>query len=122
MSTQELRQLADGGLVEIGAHTGTHPLLSMLPESEQRFEIEVSKRYLEEVTEKPVVSFAYPYGGKNDYTHESVHCVRKAGFSLACSNFPGIIWPATNRFELPRFLIRDWSGDEFERRLERIVG
>jgi len=122
LTPQELRQLAQGGLVEIGAHTATHPVLSLLPESEQQSEIELSKRRLEDVTEKPVVSFAYPYGGKADYTRQSVACVRKAGYSLACSNFPGIIWPATNRFELPRFLIRDWSGDEFERRLERIVG
>jgi peptidoglycan/xylan/chitin deacetylase (PgdA/CDA1 family) len=120
MNEAEVRQLAQGGLIEIGAHTASHPLLSSLDNRDQIAEIEASKNDLQQVTQKPVVSFAYPYGGKKDYTRQSVEFVRKAGFLLACSNFPGMIWGSTNRFELPRFLVRDWDGEEFERRMERI--
>jgi len=48
----ELRELASGGLVEIGAHTLTHPVLAALPADQQQHEIGGSKRRLEALTGK----------------------------------------------------------------------
>jgi peptidoglycan/xylan/chitin deacetylase (PgdA/CDA1 family) len=117
LSPQEIRQLADGGLVEIGAHTVTHPVLSALPITQQEQEIRQSKTQLEEILNQPIKSFAYPYGTKDDYTHETVELVRQAKYTCACSNYMGVTQPKTPRYELPRFVVRDWDGDEFERRL-----
>jgi hypothetical protein len=44
--------------------------------------------------------------------------VKEAGFTLACSNFPGLVRWGTPRHEIPRFLVRNWSGEEFGRRLD----
>ena len=121
MTEQELRLLGDGGLIEVGAHTVTHPQLSSLAPGEQEQEIKTSKRQLEELTGRRIETFAYPYGGTKDYTRRSADLVRNAGFSLACSNFPGIVWRTTNKFELPRILVRDWDGEEFGRRLHHIL-
>jgi peptidoglycan/xylan/chitin deacetylase (PgdA/CDA1 family) len=119
MTEVQLRCLIDG-LMEVGAHTVSHPMLSSMDPNEQESEIKLSKHRLEELTEKPVTTFAYPYGGRHDYNRQSVECVRRAGFSLACSNFSGMVWPTTNSLELPRFLIRNWDGNEFERKLQEI--
>ena len=114
---EELTRLADGGLVEIGAHTVSHPVLSALPADAQAHEISRSKTRLEEILGHTVASFAYPFGARSHYTEQTVAAVRAAGFEWACSNFGGIVGPATDRFQLPRFLVRDWDGDEFDRRL-----
>jgi len=118
LSRDEIRELADGGLVEVGAHTVTHPILSSITADVQRDEIRNSKMALEEILEKPVLSFAYPYGQRGDYTGTTVDLVREQGLASACSNFTGVVQPGVDRFQLPRFVVRDWDGDEFERRLK----
>lgn len=117
LSHEEIRQLADGGLVEIGAHTVTHPVLSAIPRAQQQQEIGQSKNELEQILNEPVVSFAYPYGTRDDYNRDSVEIVKQTNFSCACSNFRGVVQPRTSRYELPRFVVRDWDGAEFERQL-----
>ena len=117
MTPQELRQLADGGLVEIGAHTVTHPQLSVQAAEEQRWEIQESRRVLQETIGKSVVSFAYPYGGRTDYTDVTAGLVRDAGYRQACTTSRGCVTKRTDLFQLPRFLVRDWDGEEFARRL-----
>jgi len=117
LTHEEIRQLADGGLVEIGAHTVTHPVLSAIPVAQQQQEISESKFQLEEILNQPVESFAYPYGTREDYTRDSVEIVKQTNFSCACSNFTGVVQPRTSLYELPRLVVRDWDGDEFERRL-----
>jgi hypothetical protein len=65
---------------EIGAHTMTHPDLSQLSDREAGKEILDSKKYLEKIIRKPVVSFCYPYG---KYTKRQILQVKKAGFYVA---------------------------------------
>ena len=62
LSETEVAKLADGGLIEIGAHTVNHPKLRLLSQAEQQQEISESKRRLEAVIGATVMSFAYPYG------------------------------------------------------------
>jgi peptidoglycan/xylan/chitin deacetylase (PgdA/CDA1 family) len=113
----EVLQLAAGGLVEIGAHTVTHPVLSTLSNAEQYAEIQQSKTDLEKILGHAVTSFAYPYGSTSDYTNETVAAVRQAGYARACANFSGTVRMNSDRFQLPRFLVRDWDGDSFARQL-----
>jgi glycosyltransferase involved in cell wall biosynthesis/peptidoglycan/xylan/chitin deacetylase (PgdA/CDA1 family) len=119
LSPQEAGTLARGGLVDIGAHTVTHPCLAALPSAAQRAEIHEGKAVLEEVLGRPVTTFAYPYGRLCDYTPDTVAIVKAAGFSLACSNFTGTVTTAVDPLQLPRRVVRDWDGEEFERRLEQ---
>jgi peptidoglycan/xylan/chitin deacetylase (PgdA/CDA1 family) len=113
LTEQELRTLAAGDLVEIGAHTLTHPVLAKLTPDEQQHEIGGSKRRLEALTGKSITSFAYPYGKKNHYTRETVKTVQANGFDCACSNFGGLVTRSSNRFVLPRFQPMDWDGERF---------
>jgi peptidoglycan/xylan/chitin deacetylase (PgdA/CDA1 family) len=120
LTLEELRRLACDGLVDIGAHTVTHPVLARLEPSRQRDEIRGSKAQLEEALGRGVRSFAYPYGTAADIEPTTVALVEEAGFDYACTNVPRRLTKRTHRFELPRVLVRDWNGDEFARRLSAI--
>lgn len=115
---EELIRLAEGGLIEVGAHTVSHPLLSAIPLIEQAEEIARSKTQLEEIVGQPVNSFAYPFGGQSHYTEQTVTAVREAGFARACSSFAGLVCRGTDPWQLPRIVVRNWDRDEFTRALE----
>jgi peptidoglycan/xylan/chitin deacetylase (PgdA/CDA1 family) len=117
MTPEEVCRLADGGLVEVGAHTETHPVLATQPVETQQKEITESKRHLEVIIGRRVTAFSYPYGGRSDVGQDAVRLVREAGYDLACANFPSPITRRSNAFFLPRYLVRDWDGEEFARRL-----
>jgi peptidoglycan/xylan/chitin deacetylase (PgdA/CDA1 family) len=119
LSLEEVLALKQGQLIEVGAHTVTHPTLSALPPDAQRDEIQGSKAELERVLGDPVTSFAYPHGGRSDYAAETVDIVREAGFACACSNSAGIVGQPSDRFRLPRIHVQDWDREEFARRLSR---
>ena len=117
MVVAELQALAQGELVEIGAHTLTHPQLSALDRDGQAAEIRQSRAVLQEVTGQDVVSFAYPYGGRTDYTADSVRLVREGGFAGACATITGAVRSTTSPFEIPRLHVDDCDGDGLARRL-----
>lgn len=120
MTTADLRQLAEGDLVEVGSHTVTHAQLSARPVSEQQREIFESHRQLQDIVDKPVVSFSFPFGTREDYDADTVDLVRRAGFEQACVNMRGQVTRGTDRYRLPRFVVRDWNGEEFARRLQQM--
>jgi peptidoglycan/xylan/chitin deacetylase (PgdA/CDA1 family) len=115
----EVACLADGGSIEIGAHSVSHRPLVILPAAEQRREIAHSKTYLEGILRKPVTSFSYPYGLRSDYSPETTTIVEETGFKRACSNVAGVAWHGSDRFQLPRFWVQDWNGATFSRWLQR---
>jgi peptidoglycan/xylan/chitin deacetylase (PgdA/CDA1 family) len=119
LSPGELGELAQGGLVEIGCHTVTHPKLASLPASLQRDEINQSKSSLEELVGRRIKSFAYPYGRPCDYTAETVTVVKEAGFDSACSTSNGVVSRRSNRFELPRFQVPDVDGGTLDSMLKQ---
>lgn len=117
MTKADIRKAMKEGTLDFGAHTRSHPALNRLPLEEQREEIASGKRMLEAVTGGSVMSFAYPYGSPWDVTAATVRLAREAGFSAACANTPGPVDSESDLFWLPRCLVRDWSGEEFEMRL-----
>jgi peptidoglycan/xylan/chitin deacetylase (PgdA/CDA1 family) len=118
LTKAEAQVLASGGLIEIGAHTANHPVLSMLSAKAQEAEIRQSKQHLAQVLGKAVTSFAYPYGSLSDYGGDTVKLVKGMDFTCACSTFADVVRPSSDRFQLPRFMVRDWNGEEFTRRMQ----
>jgi peptidoglycan/xylan/chitin deacetylase (PgdA/CDA1 family) len=117
MSAEEVISLADGGLVSVGGHTRSHPVLSSLSVDRQFDEIMSSKETLEDILGTRVNGFSYPFGTRREYDKSTAKLVRRAGFFNACANEPGLMRSPNQVFEIPRFLVRDWPGDTFERRL-----
>jgi peptidoglycan/xylan/chitin deacetylase (PgdA/CDA1 family) len=89
LTIDEVAELRAGRLVEVGAHSMTHPSLADLPAAAQQREIQGSKARLEEVLGQPISSFAYPHGSATD---ETVAIVRDSGFRHACSSRADTLW------------------------------
>jgi peptidoglycan/xylan/chitin deacetylase (PgdA/CDA1 family) len=114
LTQEEVRQLAESRLVEIGAHTLSHPCLPVLSEPEQLREVSASKELLEEWTGRAIQSFSYPFGALTEATRE---IVRRASFTRACTTQPATAGPGDDPLALPRFPLADRDGDAFDRSL-----
>jgi peptidoglycan/xylan/chitin deacetylase (PgdA/CDA1 family) len=91
-------RLADAGM-EIGAHTMTHPFLTLLNPAEQAREVAESAALARERTGAEITGLAYPVGDHDDRT---VDAVRDAGLSYAVTTAAGDCVPGTPPFRLPR--------------------
>lgn len=118
MDADDLRALAGGGLIDIGVHTMTHPVLSALSIDRQREEIHGSKAVIEEILQRQVCGFSYPYGAPATYSSETINAVKDAGFEYACSTSASLVAEGSDSYQLPRFQVGDWNGDEFAAQLQ----
>jgi peptidoglycan/xylan/chitin deacetylase (PgdA/CDA1 family) len=114
MTRDEVRRLILDGLITIGAHTVTHPVLPELRAPARERELAESKIACEELAEAPVAGFAYPYG---EFDAVSRAAVIAAGFGFACAAQNRSIAATSDVFALPRIQIRDCNGDAFEQTL-----
>lgn len=114
LSADEVLALGRDGLIEIGAHSVTHPVLPVFDAGAQEEEIKQSKAACEALLERPVQAFAYPYG---QYTPQTMALVRAAGFACACTCDADIVHRRSQCHILPRVYVGDWDGAEFEKRL-----
>lgn len=114
LDREEAARLASGGLVEIGAHTLTHPSLPAHSASRQRAEIEGGKAACEAIAGCRMASFSYPFG---DHAEATCALVREAGFASACTTQAAAFRPSADPFRVPRVQMLDWTGAELERRL-----
>lgn len=116
LSRDEVMSLKRLGLIELGAHTVTHPSLPAIPEGNQSEEIRNCKLELEQLLDQSVTNFAYPYG---HYGAKTMALVREAGFSSACSTTPGVVNERSDLFNLPRIKVEDWDGEGMSRMLSK---
>jgi len=112
LTRSELERLAESPLIEIGAHTMTHPTLALTPIEEQRREIAGCRTALERVLERSVSAFAYPYGNPStDYTSETVGAVRDARFDVAFTTGDSYATTGCEPLEIPRFMMLTAVGE-----------
>lgn len=77
----QLHEIADSG-VECAAHSDTHPQLDDVPRQRVRHELSRPKHVLEDRLQRPVRSFAYPFGFYSRWVREMVE---ETGYSSACT-------------------------------------
>jgi peptidoglycan/xylan/chitin deacetylase (PgdA/CDA1 family) len=92
----------DDELVEIGAHTYTHPQLDTLPSSAAVEEIRRCKLELEDELGREIPSFAYPHGY---YSRGVVRAVRDAEYNSACGVMNALSSDKDRLFALARLTI-----------------
>jgi peptidoglycan/xylan/chitin deacetylase (PgdA/CDA1 family) len=98
----ELRQLARDGLVTIGAHSVTHPILSRMEEPEAEAEIRGPRQELERALGIPVTVFSYPNGRQEDFTAACQQMAAAAGYGIAFSTMGGLARPGCDLYAVPR--------------------
>ena len=104
MTAAQLRMLAQApGIVELGAHSITHPHLDELHDAEIEREVRVSKLQLEELIGRSVEGFAYPYGS---YDRRVRAAVVAAGYRCATAVKNALSHPADDPFALARWTVR----------------
>lgn len=109
-----IREMNKSGLVTIAAHTYSHQRLSLITAKEQKIDIQKNKNYLENILKKKIEYFAYPFGQKNDYTKVTMEILKRLNFKLSFTAFPGIITGHSNRYELPRYIVKNWCLEVFK--------
>ena len=104
MSWDELKPFAAEPLVSIGAHTMTHCNLAHEPDEIASDEIATSRARIEDVLQRQVLHFAYPYGDKAAAGKREFALTSAAGFQSAVTTRPGMIFPesAEHPMALPR--------------------
>jgi peptidoglycan/xylan/chitin deacetylase (PgdA/CDA1 family) len=75
---EQVREMAQSPLIEIGSHTHRHYNLSRIDPELVMEELSKSKQILEEITQKPVVSIGYPDG---DYSETVKNASEQLGYS-----------------------------------------
>jgi peptidoglycan/xylan/chitin deacetylase (PgdA/CDA1 family) len=113
LTRDQLRQLVGSGLINLGGHSVSHPVLSRLTARERRDEVVESRQFLNTVVDREVGHFAYPYG----VAGRSRRAVRRAGYRSGWGTRAGLVSRGSHLYEMPRLYVGDWEADEFEQRL-----
>ena len=116
LSPTDLKVMSETGLISVQSHTATH---SDLTKSENlQYELRVSKEKIKNITGKPVIALAYPYGSFN----ERVASETKKYYSFGLTTTPehytskGI---KNERYYLPRIYVKySTTLEEFARILK----
>ena len=95
------RALVAGG-IEIGSHTRSHPVLAQLDDVAASTELRESKARLEVQLDRAIDGLAFPYGGIDAYTAQTVALARRCGYRYACTTVRGGNRPGCDPHRLRR--------------------
>lgn len=84
MTWDNIREMSNSGVVDIGSHTLSHPILNQISREQLVEELQQSKQLIENKTGKPCYIMAYPFGGDDITSPQVIQEVANAGYQLAC--------------------------------------
>ncbi len=80
LSWEHMRELAQNN-INFGSHSMNHPRLLSLDDKTIKYELDESKKIIEDQLRHPVVLLAYPYGESNERIQEMA---AEVGYEAAC--------------------------------------
>jgi len=102
-TVEQIRAMAEAG-IEIGAHTATHADLGAIRDRQElRYQLVDSTRQLEDLIQRKVRYFAFPFGLYTNMTSAAFQMARDAGFEAVCSAYGGYNYPGDDPFHIQRF-------------------
>jgi N-acetylglucosaminyl-diphospho-decaprenol L-rhamnosyltransferase len=105
-SAEALRSLPSD-LVQLGAHTLTHPHLPQLRREDARREIAECRERIREIFGTNARLFAFPYG---EHDAATVELCRGAGYDRVFTIIPRSVDPASDQFERGRIIVDPADG------------
>lgn len=106
LSKEAIKEMSDYG-IDIESHTVTHPHLDKLEYNKQLEELAKSKKILENITGKAIISIAYPFG---DFNNNSINAAKEAGYVLGFTTKLGL----SDRNDDPLTLDRIYINSNYE--------
>jgi peptidoglycan/xylan/chitin deacetylase (PgdA/CDA1 family) len=103
LNKNAIAEMAASGLVEFGAHTHQHLILSRLSAVGRFNEIRRSIDIIRELTGRQCKYFAYPNGRKQDYDLDSIQHLKACGIQMAVTTISGPNDRMTPVMELRRY-------------------
>jgi len=117
-----IKTMASTGLIEFGAHTHSHAILSLLSREEQIKEISRSVQVVQEVTGRPCECFSYPNGQPQDYDADTIHALKSCKIRGAVTGITGPNDSTTPALELRRYGIgSDTSPAYFQLKVHHMI-
>lgn len=104
LSWDQVRELHAAGF-GIGSHTVTHARLTAVRGDALAYEVEESRRRIEQELGAPVEDFAVPFGQPGDCDEEARAAVRRAGYRCCFSCHGGVIQAGASPWALPRLAL-----------------
>jgi peptidoglycan/xylan/chitin deacetylase (PgdA/CDA1 family) len=94
-------------LIGIGAHTLTHPKLTLSSEADAKREIFESRSELQKLLHRNITTFSFPFGAFNE---ELTELCRKAGYSRVFTTQPMSAFRSPDEFATGRIIAEptDW--------------
>lgn len=107
ISIEQLKEMAKDPLVTIGSHGVSHRVMTTLSVGEQELELVESKKTLQGIIGKSVDVYAYPHGQFNSDTIKLLKKLNLYKAAFGVTGHPTNCFTESNRFDLPRFNIKD---------------
>lgn len=115
MSREQLQDLGQGSLFDLGAHTVSHVALAYHAPEFQEKEILENRSFLTEVAQNKIDLLTYPYG---NYNNESMAIAGKAGFDAAFTTEEKAIAKYSHPYRLGRFQVKNVGAPAFRKQLQ----
>lgn len=113
LNKKQIQILSKNKLITIGAHTVNHPSLGSLSVKEQESEIYHSIIDLENIINQKVYAFAYPFGGRESYSLETIEILKKIGINISFTTTYKRKNKNFSLYEIPRICISENNLNEF---------
>jgi peptidoglycan/xylan/chitin deacetylase (PgdA/CDA1 family) len=113
MTEQNLIELSKEGL--LGSHTHSHLALGLLEPLQIHKELELTKTYLEQLTNTTISTVSYPYGSSEACALPVPDIAKKMNYSIGFTMERGINKETENKLLLKRFDCNDLPGGKNEK-------
>jgi peptidoglycan/xylan/chitin deacetylase (PgdA/CDA1 family) len=125
MSWEQAREMLDGGMA-LGAHTHSHPRLSLLSEEQQRWELTHCRAVLQEKLGIRADTMAYPFGSPTAFSKVTKAIAEEVGYRVAFSYYGQITneQGSIDRYDVKRVAVgrQSWPRFRAQAGMSRLTG
>lgn len=119
LTEEQCRKLGEHSLVTVGVHTVNHISMGNVDEAVLEEEVKSSIGRLERILGKKVEYFAYPFGGKCDYSKKVIELLKQEGIRAAFTTHASDYQKDVHDiYEIPRVYVGNWDVVRLKKCLE----